>query len=164
MMQFFKNTVLAGTLLAALAAGGCSSPQGAMDDAWRNLIPETFDIFAVIEKVEGNQVMLKTLNTVNSQNYQYSLFVTSRLRATALPAAQNATRQEVCVTEVQPLNVTGYRFIQVGLVNGNSFVERHGLRCIATVADFRGVLGVPIGTLKPETVVKIHMNGDWRLE
>jgi hypothetical protein len=172
-MNFFgKSTLAVSALLAVLSTGGCSSPvetplstSQANDGAWRDWIPETSHLFAVIESVEGDQVALRTLNEVSAPNSRVYLSANSLVAATAFPTTTpNATRQEVCVTKVQPLNPFGDGFSQVDLVRENSFVERHGLRCIASVADFRGATGVPVGTLKPETVVTVRLNGDWRLE
>jgi hypothetical protein len=172
-MNFFgKSTLAVSALLAALSTGGCSGPvetplstSQANDGAWRDWIPETSHLFAVIESVEGDQVTLRTLNEVSAPNSRVYLLPNSLVAATAFPTTTpNATRQEVCVTKVQPLNPFGDGFARVGLVHGNSFVERHGLHCLGTVADFRGAIGVPIGAMKPETVVTIHLNGDWRLD
>jgi hypothetical protein len=165
-MNFFGKSTF-----AVLSTGGCSSPvetplstSQANDGAWRDWIPETSHLFAVIENVEGDQVTLRTLNEIRAPGRRVYLLANSLVSATVFPAAPDATRQEVCATDVQPFNPFGNDFGQVDLVNGNSFVERHDLRCIASVADFRGATGVPVGALKPETVVTVRQRGDWRLE
>lgn len=132
-------------------------------DRWRTLIPASSQLFAVIETVNGEHVMLRTLNEVRSPTGQYYLLANSMVIANALSVEPEATRQEICVTDVQPFDPFGEGFSRVELVAGNQFAERHGLHCLATIADAKGAIGVPMENVKPETVVTISLNGDLAL-
>ncbi|SIS84721.1 hypothetical protein [Insolitispirillum peregrinum] len=125
-------------------------------DRWRTLIPASSQVFAVIETVKGNQVTLRTLNTVSSPDNLIRLPFNSLVSATAFPSRPDAMRQEICVTRVQP-------FVALAM-NKNAFMDRNGLHCLGSIADARGTIGLPMETIKPETVVTIRLNGDWTLD
>ncbi|MFC7454377.1 hypothetical protein [Insolitispirillum peregrinum] len=130
-------------------------------DRWRTLIPASSQVFAVIETAKGNQVTLRTLNTVSSPNNFVRLPFHSLVSATAFPTRPDAMRQEICVTRVQPFDSSQ----NVALaMNENAFVDRNGLHCLGSIADARGTIGLPMETIKPETVVTIRLNGDWTLD
>lgn len=110
-------------------------------------------LFAVIEKIDGDQLRLHMLHSVMSRDATTILFVGDQIQATVLPLAPEGTRRRTCVTAIH-----GQEGIGKLVPGSESELMQPG--CIAQVRDFRGTYGLSPEQITIDTATTIFLNGD----
>lgn len=138
-------------LAAILAAGPVRAE--VIEEDWRHLISETESLFAVIERIEGNNLTLHMLHTVQSRDASNILFVGDEIRATVRSLKPGGSGREICVTAILDHNGQG-----VGRILPDSLKEQP--ECMARVGTFDGGPIVPEEAIHLDSVMTIRLAGD----
>lgn len=121
-------------------------------------IPLDETLFAVVEKVDGDQLHLHMLHSVMSHDATTILFVGDEIQAIALPLPPEGTRQRVCVTAIRGQEGVGK------IVPGSEISTKKPACQMGELHDFRGYLGLSPEQIAIDTVTRIRLNGDLAFE
>lgn len=145
------------TIAASLIAGlvQIAAPAGAgevVTDDGSGFLSQADTIFAVLDRIEGDELTLHLLHTVMSRDAQVFMFVGDEVRATLLPLTPGGARRAACVTEI------GGWGRKARLVRRDSNFPRPD--CLAQVNEYNGVAGLPVDRIALDMVTTIRVNGD----
>ena len=110
-------------------------------------------IFAILEKIDGDNLTFSPLQFINSPRFINILTPRDEIHVVLGETSPNGNRRRGCVTSIKGWGGTGR------LLNS---VSRS--TCLAYLADARGALGVEVDKIAPDLVVTIGLNGDLVLD
>ena len=143
--------------VAVVAAPICAAQADDITPRAAEPITQDTAIFAVIDRIEGDELTLHLLRTVTSRGTQTIMFVSDIVRATLLPlAAPDSARRASCVSDI-----AGWGGV-ARLIRRDSGDQRSN--CLAQLHDFSGAAGLPADRIAINMVTTIMLNGDVVME
>jgi hypothetical protein len=150
-MQMKTLRTLALAAIVAQIGGSADAGDLAVHDE-TGFLSQADTIFAVLDRIEGDELTLRLLHTVMSRDAQTIMFVGDMVHATLLPPASGSMRRAACVSEIAG------RGGKARIVRRESSFPRSD--CLAQVNEYNGAAGLPADRIAIDMVATIRLSGD----